>query len=88
MNSICDISFKGEKMRRRNNKKEVKRVHGNLGYMPNVGEFAIICIKGVPKIYTSRVAKIRKRTSRGIEIETKESIYKIKYDKYHRFNVA
>ena len=72
----------------RSNKKEIKRIHGNLGYMPNVGEFAIICIKGVPKIYTSRVAKIRKRTSRGIEIETKESIYKIKYDKYHRFNVA
>ena len=56
--------------------------------MPNVGEFAIICIKGIPEIYTSRVSKIRKKTSRGIEIETKETIYKIKYDKYHRFNVA
>ena len=88
MNSICDISFKGGKMRRRNNKKEVKRVHGNLGYMPNVGEFAIICIKGVPQIRTSRVSEIRKKTSRGIEIETRETIYKIKYDKYHRFNAA
>ena len=70
------------------NKKEVKKILGNLGYMPNVGEFAIICIKGIPEIYTSRVSKIRKKTSRGIEIETKETIYKIKYDKYHRFNVA
>lgn len=75
-------------MKRRTNKKEVKKIHGNLGYMPNVGEFAIICIKGVPQIRTSRVSEIRKKTSRGIEIETRETIYKIKYDKYHRFNVA
>ena len=88
MNSICDISFKGGKMKRRTNKKEVKKIHGNLGYMPNVGEFAIICIRGVPQIRTSRVSEIRKKTSRGIEIETRETIYKIKYDKYHRFNVA
>ena len=75
-------------MKRSTNKKEVKKIHGNLGYMPNVGEFAIICIKGVPQIRTSRVSEIRKKTSRGIEIETRETIYKIKYDKYHRFNVA
>ena len=75
-------------MIRRNNKKEIKKIHGNLGYMPNVGEFAIICIDGVPQIRTSRVSEIRKKTSRGIEIETRETIYKIKYDKYHRFNVA
>ncbi len=75
-------------MRLKTKKKKVKRIFGNLGYMPNVGEFAIICIKGVPQIYTSRVSEIRKRTPRGIEIETTESIYKIKYDKYHRFNVA
>ena len=61
--------------------KRVIEVYGSFAGEPVIGERAVILQNGEPTHYTSEVAVVYKRTEQEIEFETKNTIYKITYEK-------
>ena len=59
--------------------KPIKEILGNLAYMPVVGNRAVIYSKDT-SLWTSTVVDVRYHTADGVEIETLNTIYKLKYD--------
>ena len=61
--------------------KLVVKLKGSLAYEPAIGERMIILEDGKEKYYTSPIKAIRKRMGKGLELETKNTIYKITYER-------
>lgn len=61
--------------------KPVIKLKGNLAYEPVIGERVVILEDGEPKYYTATVMAIHNRKKSGIELETKNTIYKIAYER-------
>lgn len=59
--------------------KPIKILLGNLVFPAVVGSRAVIHSKDTT-LWTSTVVDIRNHTSDGVEIETLNTVYKIKYD--------
>ncbi|MDD6735148.1 MAG: hypothetical protein PUE13_02420 [Clostridiales bacterium] len=58
--------------------KPIKEITGYLAYKPIIGKRLVICTKH-HMIWTSPVAAIRNSTETGIEIETKNTVYKLTF---------
>ena len=61
--------------------KHVIEICGSFICEPVIGERTVILQNGEPTHYTSEVAVIYSRTEQEIEFETKNTIYKIIYEK-------
>lgn len=61
--------------------KPVVKLKGNLAYEPVIGERVMILQDGNPKYYTSKLVAVHNRKKSGIELETKNTMYKITYEK-------
>lgn len=61
--------------------KPVIELKGNLAYEPVIGERVMILQDGSPKYYTSTLMAVHNRKKSGIELETRNTIYKITYEK-------
>ena len=59
--------------------KPIKEIRGNLAFKPVVGKRAVICCSDGNALFTSTVAAIRNSADTGIEIETRNTIYKLTY---------
>ena len=57
-----------------------KKLCGNLAFEPAVGNRSVICCNDGNALFTSTVAAIRNATDKGIEIETRNTVYKLTYD--------
>ena len=60
--------------------KPMKEICGNLVFEPVVGNRAVICCNDGNTLFTSTVAAIRNATDRGMELETRNTVYKLTYD--------
>ena len=61
--------------------KQIIKLKGSLPYRPVVGERMMIFQNGKPKYYTSVVVVIRKNRRHSVEVETKNTVYRITYEK-------
>ena len=59
--------------------KPTKEICGNLAFFPVVGNRAIICCDDDRTLFTSTVVAVRNRTAEGVEIETKNTIYRVRH---------
>ena len=60
--------------------KPVIEIKGNLGYQLECGYRAFIKKEDGGMLFTSQVVDIRNEDSNGVEIETRNTIYKLTYD--------
>lgn len=60
--------------------KPVVEITGNLGYPLECGYRAFIKSEKGGMLFTSQVIDVRNETSSGVEIETRNTIYKLTYD--------
>lgn len=68
--------------------KPMKEISGNFVFEPVVGKRAVICCNDGNILYTSVVAAICNANDRGIEIETRNTIYKLTYSEQTRLPYA
>lgn len=61
--------------------KPVKEIMGNLGHPVEVGYRAFIKQEKGTMLFTSQVVDVRNETQTGMEIETRNTIYKLTFDK-------
>ena len=61
--------------------KPVKEIMGNLGHPVEVGYRAFIKQEKGTMLFTSQVVDVRNETKTGMEIETRNTIYKLTFDK-------
>ena len=61
--------------------KPVKEIMGNLGHPIEVGYRAFIKQEKGTMLFTSQVVDVRNETQIGMEIETRNTIYKLTFDK-------
>ena len=59
--------------------KPVKEICGYPAFTPVIGNRAFVCCDNGDTIWTSLVVGVRNITDSGIEIETKNTIYKLTY---------
>lgn len=67
--------------------KPIVKLKGSLAYAPVVGERAMILQDGNLKYYTSQLVAVHKRWH-SIELETKNTIYRITYEKGKKAKAA
>ena len=59
--------------------KPIKEIYGNPAFLPAIGSRAVVYCEGDRTMITSTVVDVRNLTEKGVEIETKNTVYKLTY---------